>query len=292
MIYVGPPAVFNFVSAEGVRGTSAPNSIVQLGAVCFYLGEDGFYMFDGTNSVPIGAHKVDKTFFADIDASGMPRVTGAVDPLNKLVMWAYPGAGNANLNPNKVIIYNWTTQRWAIAEITLELIFRAFTFGYTLDGLDVTGYNMETLPFSLDSRVWAKGQVLLGGFDTSHNLGYLTGPNLAATVETEEVNPFVGQRSFIRNTRPITDVSYGTIPSPLAGVSVAIGTRDVLNTSPLGPDTTPTVTYTTAVDVNSLGTCPQRASGRFFRARIATRAAATFSHIQGVEVDCDALGVR
>lgn len=276
MIYVGPPAVFNFVPAEGVRGTHAPGSIVQLGSICFYLGEDGFYLFDGTQSIPIGANKVDRTFYADLDPGGFFAICGAVDPVNKLVMWAYPGTGHSNYLPNRIIIYNWVTQRWSIADIDCEIIFRALTFGYTLDGLDATGYNLDTLPFSLDSRVWTGGNILLGAFNTSHVLGYLSGSNLAATVDTDEVQPFGGQRAFFRNTRPIVE---GTSVTP----SVAVGYRDTANSM---------VTFSSPSVQNSLGWCPLRGSGRMVRGRITVPAASTFTHIQGMELDCDPIGVR
>ena len=84
-VYVGSPAIFNFHPAEGVRGTPAPGSIAQLGAQVFYLGEDGFYMFDGSSSIPIGAQKVDKTFYADVNQQFMYRISSAIDPINKLV---------------------------------------------------------------------------------------------------------------------------------------------------------------------------------------------------------------
>jgi hypothetical protein len=54
MQYVGPPAIFAFSTAEGVRGTPAPGSLVQVGNLVYYLGEDGFYVFDGSQSMPIG----------------------------------------------------------------------------------------------------------------------------------------------------------------------------------------------------------------------------------------------
>ena len=274
MIYVGPPAVFDFVPAEGVRGTHAPASIVQLGAVVFYLGEDGFYMFDGTNSVPIGANKVDKTFFADCDPGGFDFITGSIDPVNKIVMWAYPGQNNTQLVPNRIIAYNWVTQRWAIAYTSVELLFRALTFGYTLDSLDVTGYNLDTLPFSLDSQAWAGGSLLMGAFDPTHTLGYMNGPALAPTVDTEERQFFQGQRAFFRNARPLVDADVPT---------VAVGTRD---------KTEDTVNFNVGTAMNDLGWCPQRGSGRLMRARITLPAGSSFTHIQGTELDVSPVGVR
>lgn len=275
VVYAGPPTTFTFSPAEGVRGTPAPGSIAQLGAIVYYLGEDGFYVFDGTTSIPIGANKVDKTFFADLDAAYVFRITSAVDPINKMVMWSYPGSGNNQGNPNRIIVYNWFTQTWAIASLNHEMIFRSLTFGYSLDGLDTISTNLDALQFSLDSRAWTGGALELSGFSTTHTLGYFSGTSLAPIVDTEEVQPFPGQRTFVRNVRPLIDGSV----TP----SVSIGTRTTVETSP---------TYGPPSAMNSLGWCPLRSNGQYTRARITVPAGQTFNHIQGVELDADPAGYR
>lgn len=273
--YSGPPTVFTFSPAEGVRGTPAPGSICQLGALAYYLGEDGFYVFDGTTSSPIGANKVDRTFFADLDPAYIERIIGAVDPLNKMVMWAYPGQGNNQGNPNRIIVYNWFTQTWAIANMETEIIFRSLSFGYSLDGLDVISTNLDALPFSLDSRAWTGGSLLLAGFNLSHTLGYFSGAALAPTVDTEEIQPFVGQRSFVRNARPIVDGSV----TP----SVCIGIRTTSESTP---------TFNSPTAMNSLGWCPQRTNGQYTTGRLTLPAGSVFDHIQGIELDGDPAGYR
>lgn len=274
--YSGPPTVFTFSPAEGVQGTPAPGSIVHLGALVYYLGEDGFYVFDGSVSLPIGADKVDRTFFADFDLAYSDRMVGAVDPLNKMILWAYPGSGHTQGNPNRIIVYNWFTKTWAIANMETEIIFRSLSFGYSLDGLDAVSSSLDALAFSLDSRVWTGGNLLLAGFNLNHTMGYFSGSALAPTVDTEEIQPFTGQRTFCRNARPIVDTTTAT-------PSVALGMRTTSES---------TVTYNTPTAMNSLGWCPQRGNAQYMRARITLPAASTFTHIQGVELDGDPAGHR
>lgn len=104
--YAGPPTVFDFIPIERSRGTPAPNSVINIGPKVFYLGEDGFYEFDGSQSTPIGDQKVDSTFFEDLDQSYFDRIRTTQKATDKLVYWAYPGAGNTNGNPNKMLIYH------------------------------------------------------------------------------------------------------------------------------------------------------------------------------------------
>lgn len=273
-VYVGPPAIFDFVQAAGVKGTPAPGSIVQLGGDVYYLAEDGFYKFDGAQVMPIGVEKIDKTFFADLDQGNLSRIVGAVDPINKLVLWTYPGAGNNMGNPNRLLAYSWVTGRWTTSDINTEYVFRALSFGYSLDSLDNTGYTLDTLPFSLDSRAWSGGQLLLAGFDLSHTMGYFSGASLAPTVDTREIQPFTGQRAFVRNTRPIVD---GGSPT------VLLGTRDLQTNAKA---------FNNGAAMNSLGWCPQRGSARYLTGRITLPAGSNFTHISGLEIDCDPVGAR
>lgn len=271
MVYAGPPSIFYFLPAQGVKGTNAPGSIVQLGSVVYYLGEDGFYAFDGLQSVPIGANKIDKTFFADLDQSHIGNISGTVDPINKVIFWIYPGQNNVNGRPNRLLCYNWQLQRWTVCDIECEAITRALTFGYTLDTLPG---KLDDYSLPLDSRSFTGGNLILAGFDSAHTFGYFNGTTLAATVETSEVQLFPGRLSQINNARPIVD---GGSPT------VAIATRNRQEDA---------YAYNAGTTINALGTTPQRANGRYVRAKVTLPAGAGFTHIQGVEIEATATGIR
>lgn len=276
MMYAGPPQVFDFLPAENLRGTPAEHSPVVYGGNVYFLGWDGFYAFDGAQSRAIGADKVDKTFFADLDPSLFNRVVGAVDPLNKLIIWAYPGQNHdANGNPNKLIIYNWQLDSWSLAEITSETICRMFGLGYTLDQLwTILGYTLETLPASLDSSVWQDGKLQFGLFDTSHQLNYLSGPPMAATIDTSEMQPFPGRRTKIKAARPLVD---GGTPS------IAIKHRETQQAM---------LTSTDSIAINSLGSAGVRTSGRYIRASTTIPAGTAWTGFAGVELDALPGGTR
>jgi len=93
-------------------------------------------------------------------------------------------------------------------------------------------------------------------------------------VDTSELQPFPGRRALITGTRPLVN---GGIPS------VALGTRSRL----VDP-----VSFNAATAMNSLGTCPQRASGRYVRAEITLPAGAAWTHMQGLELEATPAGVR
>ena len=53
--YVGSPLIYQIDRVETSRGCPFSGSVANIGNTVFYLSDDGFYAFDGTKSVPIGA---------------------------------------------------------------------------------------------------------------------------------------------------------------------------------------------------------------------------------------------
>ena len=269
--YEGSPLVMSFTEVERGRGTLAGKSVVNVGPFVFFLAEQGFFVFDGTQSNPIGSQKVDKYFFADLDLNFVDRVTGAADPINKQVVWSYPGAGNDSGTPNKLIIYNWETQRWSYGETIADLIFNDTTIGYDLDGLDPFG-NMDTITTSLDDRFWVGGFQSLSAFDVTHRLSTFSGAALEATMTTTEFGGMElfskpNERLFVNGIRPHVD--GGT-------VTVALKYRD----SPQGNVTTD---GPSTVDNNGMAHFTR--SCRYARATVVVAAGGSWSHAQGIDMD-------
>lgn len=134
---------------------------------------------------------------------------------------------------------------------------------------------LEDLTTPFDDSDWENDEKALAAI-TADGLASFSGAAVAATVETDEVEP--GRRALARtrvmNARPICD---GGAPS------VAIGVRDC---------PTDTVTQGAAVAMTSRGDCWQRAEGRLVRARLTLPAGADFQHLDGVELDIQRGGRR
>lgn len=216
--YVGGDAVFQFQDYERTRGCWFPQSMVQVGNICYFIAADGFYQTDGQSVAPIGDGKFDKFFFADCDQTYAERVTGAYDYINKCVVWSYPNFSATSGGPNQLIIYNTVDQRGAHAEDTMELIFPSVTDGTNLEELDAIYGDLDSIPVSLDSTVFQGGANVLMAFGTDHKLGTFTGVSLVARFETGEydLNPF--GYMFIRGVRPRVTGNPTTI-------AVSIGAR-------------------------------------------------------------------
>lgn len=263
-VYVGAPAVWQFDEVERGQGTPSPMSVVRHKDAMFYLADDGFCIFDGHGSRPIGQNMVDEFFFSDVKDSALWAVNATIDPINRRVFWAYPSKNAADTVPDRIMVYHWPSQRWAVINIDIQVIGVGLSEGWTLEQIGAAYTNLDTsVPYSLDSRFWAGGEVYLAGFDTDNKLGAFEGSVLAGTLETAEMQPAQGRKVQINGFRPIAD---GTITGQLAY-------RDRLADS---------VTWTSATSMTASGRVNQRASGRYFRARLNL---SSWTSAQGIEVE-------
>lgn len=275
MIFTGTSTIFNITPVEQVRGTPSRRAITQVGQTAFFLAWNGFFAFDGTSAIPIGEGKVNKTFFADLDPNYISQVTACSDPVSGLCFWSYAGTGNTGGVPNRVLVYNPYINRWALITDTVgNNLFIARTIGTTLDGIDALGFNLDTLPYSLDSSLLTGGGLVLGGFDTIFKYGTFSGSNMAFTVDTSEVQLATGGRARAQFVRPI--VEGDTCNAAIAG-------RQVLGS---------VASFGTAVSPDTNGNCAVRDESRYHRVRLTREAGNMVTHIQGAEVVFSRAGKR
>lgn len=237
---------FLFDTIEGGRGTPAPNSIVQVAGVVFYLGEDGFYQFNGVQSVPIGAGKVDRTFFEDVQQTELGQITATADPKKKIVYWTYP----SRFEGKKTLAYSWDTSEWTVIDgYDVVQLTQAITVGATLDD-DLGGDDdlLDSDAPSLDSAIFTGGNQIIGGFDPDGYFVSFDGPPLVATVQTTEQAVAMDRRFFLRELWP-------DIEGP-AKIKMRTIHRNQL---------TQDVTFGAFADKNDVGFCPQRVNDRYMR---------------------------
>lgn len=198
--YVGAPLVFRFDLMDSSRGLRARNAAVQVGRIVFFLALDGFFVTDGSgDSTPIGNGKVDRWFFENAVEARLDYVQALVYPSLKCVAWFF--SKDTSANNDHVIIYNYTTQRWAHGELACFLAFTGRTTSYTLEDLDAFG-TLETLPASLDSETWQGGAGFPAVLTADYKLASLAGDALEAVLETGAIS-LDGQIMYIDGVRPL-----------------------------------------------------------------------------------------
>ena len=92
----------------------------------------------------------------------------------------------------------------------IDLIGSAYNGGltYTLTAAAIGGA-LDALPFSLDT-ISIAAQATISGFNSSNQLGFFTGTNMDAILETEEFD-FEGDTIFCGTIRPITDAASALV---------------------------------------------------------------------------------
>lgn len=274
--YVGSPLIFEFDKVQLNRGCKISGSVVSLGQNVFYLSDDGFYMFDGQSSKPIGAEKINRYFLSRFQSNNSARMSSVVDPLRQIVVWSYPSVDSGDGTPDEIIMYNYATDSWSTATIGLDAVAPLFTAGYTLEGLATISSSLDSLPSSLDSSVYKGGEFFFAG-SKDKKIQTFTGENLDAIVETAEFDLQAGRSSLVNNVIPYVENHSGT---PLT-ITAQVASRDSQNAE---------VSYGAASSLNNDNFCPVRSSGRYHRVRL--NLSGSWTNVQGIDVDGQIRGRR
>lgn len=229
-MFTGLPDVFQFDKVENAKGTPIPSSIIPFGSAVAYISEDGFQIFDGAQSYPIGANRVDREFWDNVNITYISRTSGAWDPIYKRLIWLF--ASGSDTVPGRLLIYTPHLDRWSSAEITLTRLIRSLGLGYTLDQLDTINTSLDALPFSFDSRAWSNNRGTLAGFNSSHEYGTFEGSNLAASFTSAEREIGGGQVMLTYGIEPF--VHGGTVTCRMG--YRALPTDSVTTTASASPE--------------------------------------------------------
>ncbi len=268
MRYVGGNFIFQFDPLTREIGCLHPRSVAQLGRLTFFLSARGFMVCDGSTVTPIGDEKVDRTFLAAMNRGRLGKMSVAVDPVRKLVAWTVPAD-----EPNVWFVYNWTLQRWTRVTQAARLLFSTRQRGATL-GEDLAPLPDDTLlgsglPFG--DATFSGGAPFIAGFNASNQVGAFTGTPMAAKLGAAPVTLAGGREARIRRARPVGDVS--------SGVTVRIEAERRLGDAP---------TATTWSDLRASGDIPVRDVARHVSASVEMAAGASWTFLQGLELEFEA----
>jgi len=276
MDFVGGATVFRLSVISPNRGAVYGKTICQDNRRVFFYADDGFYQIDGDNVIAIGAEKVNRFFDSDLNKAYTDRIVAAVDPFNNLALWLYPSVSNTNNTTgicDKVLIYNYVTEKWSTANASASTIFTQFVGAYTVELMDIISTNLDNINIALDTDFWSGGQLYLGAIDSDFKAAIFAGNDLEAEIETSELEPIPGLRTKITGVRPIVNCAS----------TVALKTRDAL------VDTAVTSSYVAA---NTSGIVPLRQSGRYVRANVKIASGTIWDDAQGIDIVASPAGLR
>lgn len=180
--YVGGDTIWQWTQIPGEVGTDNNEAIVNTGYAHFFLGNDDFYIFDGTRCVSIGA-PIREWFFANLNKRTKYRVIGAYDRTQGNVWWHFVSASNDTTSLDVAVVYNVRTQKWGRVSLNVEYVAEYFNTGVTYDGLGAIYATYDALPttISYDSPYWNGELPIIAYFDTSHDLKLLIGTSVSSS---------------------------------------------------------------------------------------------------------------
>jgi len=259
MSYSGSPFFFQFDAISRSLGCISNGSIAQYSNLTYFLADDGFYACDGQSVKPIGVEKVNRWFFENVIPGEIPTgMSATVDPVNKLVIWKF----NSTFGSNALLIYSIDLGKWSYADTTATSISYVLTPSATLEQVDNYSASIDALQISLDSRVFAGGQLLFAGVSGQKIISF-SGQPKTATISTGDID--VG-RSTIMLAKPIVDNG---------SANVAVASRDAL---------TDVVEFGTAVPADAENRVSLRSNGDYHRLSL-TPTGPSWKTAVGLEVD-------
>jgi hypothetical protein len=352
----GSPSIFQFYRISTQEVLYAKHSIVNVGNRLYWLGAAGFKEMVGATSdpVPIGKEKIDRTFFAEVDAAAPNLILGASAPSSTRIYVAYKTKleGKPGLF-DRVLVYDYVLKKWARVNISGEFLASLAKPGLTLEAMDqfavpqlmvedaqdngagvirltldavykptfdlaaqpfatvqgvkgtteangvwsfniiddthadlvgslfvnayieggAIGGSIEDIPFSFDSVIKA-AIAQLSAFDADHRMGFFSGPNMEATLETGEADG-EGKFLFTDSVMPITDATQ---------VFCSIGWRN-------SPQALPTYTEENLIDEQGqAGIDP--IESRYQRVRIRIDEGTFWTYARGVQPFTQPAGER
>ena len=103
MKFVGAPFTFGFEQVGTNCGLIGQNAVVEIDGVAYWVGNNGFFSFDGTvNNLPCS---VEDYVFDDFDTTKGQQVCAGINNLFTEVVWWYPTA-NATYN-DRYVVFNY-----------------------------------------------------------------------------------------------------------------------------------------------------------------------------------------
>lgn len=276
---------FKFVKLTDTVGGYGYWSCARAGDTVFGIGPTGFYAFGTGGGVPVGggtveaggmraisSGRVTDWFFRNVDINAIGRMLCIADTSGTRVIWYFKSVDGASaMRFDRAIVYDWKLDKFSYFNCNVEYVMPAATVPLSLDS---ESGSLDSETGSLDDPSLNASVYQLGAFDSLHKLGFYTGTNLEAIIETAD--GFIGRPGLIKVKGLRPDVDSTDYYASLA------------SRSQLGD----TVTFSAESSPSVTGVCHLRRAARFHRARIRIPAASTWSFIKSVDIDFEAAGVR
>jgi hypothetical protein len=177
-VNVGPPNIWQFELIPGNAGALSQEVVVNIGTPenpkHIFMGEDDFYVFDGSRPVPIGTNRVKLQVYNSLQQSRYYASRALHDQKNTLVYFYYPTTDS--VNPDKCVVYNYRADKWGVDDRQIEATADFVEAAVTYDGLGSLYATYNDFPsLTYDLAFVGSNIVTPVIFNTSHEIKKLSG---------------------------------------------------------------------------------------------------------------------
>lgn len=167
-VYVGPPFVYQWERVGTSCGIASRKAYAATDAGVFWMGQKGFFVFDGSTVRDLPCEVWDYVFL-DINTDQISKTWAVVNGQNSEVWWFYPSS--TSIECDRYVAYDYRENHWLIGSINRTAGFDRGVFStpiYADDSGNV--YDHET-GFNYDgATVYAEsGPAQIGSGETTFN---------------------------------------------------------------------------------------------------------------------------
>jgi len=187
-IYVGAPVVWQWnLIPGGEAGAVGQEAVCDIGGAHFIVGNDNFWLFDGTRPIPLGTGVNRQWFLDNSNPNYRYRTKATFDRQNNLVRVNYPSLSSTG-TCDACLVFHVGTKRWGRNDVTIEAPLNYIAPGVTIDGLNNYASTIDTLPnIPFDSQYWLSGGQTPAYFNGSHSLVSMNGVSTSSSFTTGDL---------------------------------------------------------------------------------------------------------
>lgn len=156
LVYTGNevlPFVWQQINIE--LGAESTFSVVPFDKAILAVGDTGIHASDGVNVERIDSKIPDEVLDFHDTTTNASRVHGIRDYRNEFVYWSIPTASSNDVYPNRILVYNYKNDSWAIFNDNIT------AFGYSSSVRDtIVAGNQEGFTFKLDANTYRNAPAL------------------------------------------------------------------------------------------------------------------------------------
>lgn len=174
--FVGAPDGFDFeLVPGGEAGCVGPEAVCDIGGAHFFVGNDNFWVFDGTRPLPIGVGVIRQTFLNTSSPTYRYLTKVSYDRQKSLVSISYPSLTSSGACDAR-LVFHVGVKKWGRADAVVQCPLNFIAPGMTINALDSIAATIDALPnIPLDSQYWNAGGQVACYFNSSNQLVSLSG---------------------------------------------------------------------------------------------------------------------